>query len=125
MVENFEKIKKKTRTKYKTNIDVSLDYIKVKPGMCFFDDAVSNKHRLAVVLKVINNVVFYALLTSSRNDRSFKPVDSIGFEDKYFCYTLSKTYLDYVKCRAIKDTISKKRIIEIIKDLKYYWFTNL
>jgi hypothetical protein len=123
MIENFEKIKKKTRTKYNTNINI--DTIRIKPGMCFFDDAVTNKHRLAVVLKTIDNIVIFTTLTSTLNDHAFKAVNSDGFIGRYFSYVLNRTYIAYVKARLISGKIDKQRINFIIKELKDYYCTNL
>lgn len=119
----FEKIKRKTRNKYNSNLENV--NIKVKKGMCFWNGSDTTKQRIAVVLKVMDDLVIFTVLTSSNNIHKFLPVNDENFPDSYFSLGLYICHTYDVKKHLITKTINDKSINLVKKELKSFFTINL
>ena len=118
----IEKIPKKTRNKYNTKIK---DEIKIRKGICFWDNTATTKNRIGVVLKKIEDKVIFTVLTSSDNIHKAIAVNDENFKDNYYSYALYITHVDNVKKHYAYKIINDKSINSIIKELKQFFLLNL
>lgn len=106
----IERLRKKTR---------------VRKGTCFWDNNTTSKDRPAVVLKRLENIVIYTVLTTSDNIHKSIPVNDKNFNNNYYTYGLYITHVSQVEKHHMNRTVNPKSINSIVKELTNFFVSNL